>query len=521
MRQGYGPHTRESSAESGPTRSIPSKCLIGAPLVRQRGSRGRPGAGRARDRGLAGIMIDGLIGGLEGIAREALMFAGVGFLIGGIDDLAVDFIYLFRRGWRWRPDRMASADAVALDLCPRLAVFVPAWDEAAVIGSMLQAALARFEYPDYRIYVGVYPNDRATIDAVAAVAAGDARVRLVVNDRPGPTTKADNLNALWHALCRDEASAEQAGGAPATQAIVLHDAEDLVHPQELHVYARLIGIYDAVQLPVRPLIDARSRLVSGHYADEFAEAHAKQLVVREALGAAMPLAGVGCAVARPTLARIASARGGNPFDAHSLTEDYELGLAVAATGGRGILARVAAPGGAGLVAVAAYFPATLDAAVRQKARWMTGIALAGWDRVGWGRPFDIAEHWMRMRDRRAPLAVLVLGAAYVGLVAWALAFAGRWASGTQPVALPAPDWLLATNAMLLGWRLLVRAGFTRAHYGWREALWSVPRAFVGNLIALLAARRAITRYIAMLRGGAPVWDKTAHDFPDFARAPPS
>lgn len=458
-------------------------------------------------------MLIGLVIALESIAREAMIFAGVGFLIGGIDDLAVDFIYLLRRGWRRGPALRARDATSSAPPAPRLAIFVPAWDEAAVIGPMLTTALARFDYPDYRIYVGTYPNDRATIDAVAAIAARDARVRLVVNDRPGPTTKADNLNAMWHALSRDEADGVRA------QAIVFHDAEDVVHPLELGIFARLIERYAAVQLPVRPLIDGAARLVSGHYADEFAEAHAKQLVVREAVGAAMPLAGVGCAIARPMLAAIATARGGDPFDANSLTEDYELGLAIAAMGGRAVLARVLDAKGEP-VAVEAYFPATLDAAVKQKARWMIGIALAGWDRVGWGRPFDLADHWMRMRDRRAFLAVLVLGAAYIALVGWAALLVVRWMTGAPPMPLPVPGWLFATNAVLLCWRVAVRAVFTGAGYGWREAIWAVPRVFVGNLIALLAARRAITRYLGMLRGAAPVWDKTVHAFPDLA-APPA
>ncbi|MBA4773871.1 MAG: glycosyl transferase family protein [Sphingomonas sp.] len=457
-------------------------------------------------------MLTGLVTVLEGVARETMLFAAIGFLIGGIDDLAVDFIYLLRRGWRRAPALRARDATSSAPPAPRLAVFVPAWDEAAVIGPMLTTALARFDYPDYRIYVGAYSNDRATIDAVAAIAAQDARVRLVVNDRPGPTTKADNLNAMWHALSRDEADGVRA------QAIVFHDAEDVVHPLELRIFARLIERYAAVQLPVRPLIDRRARLVSGHYADEFAEAHAKQLVVREAVGAAMPLAGVGCAIARSMVEAIATARGGDPFDAISLTEDYELGLSVAAMGGRGVLARVLDAKGEP-VAVEAYFPGTLDAAVKQKARWMTGIALAGWDRVGWGRPFDLADHWMRMRDRRALLAVLVLGAAYVALVGWAMLSGVRWLMGAPTVPLLVPGWLLATNAVLLGWRLVVRVAFTGADYGWREAIWAVPRVFVGNLIALLAARRAITRYIAMLRGGALIWEKTAHDFPDLVHVP--
>jgi adsorption protein B len=44
---------------------------------------------------------------------------------------------------------------------------------------MLRTALGRFDHGDYRIYVGVYPNDPATIAAVGAVAREDRRVRMV------------------------------------------------------------------------------------------------------------------------------------------------------------------------------------------------------------------------------------------------------------------------------------------------------------------------------------------------------
>ncbi|RYY22005.1 MAG: hypothetical protein EOP62_23800, partial [Sphingomonadales bacterium] len=108
----------------------------------------------------------------------------------------------------------------------RIAVFIPAWDESAVIGRMLRAALTRFDHQDYILYVGTYPNDPATISAVAEVAATDARVRLVVGSQPGPSTKAGCLNTLWRAMLRDEA----AEGTPVT-AVALHDAEDVVQPR--------------------------------------------------------------------------------------------------------------------------------------------------------------------------------------------------------------------------------------------------------------------------------------------------
>ncbi|MBW6524136.1 glycosyl transferase family protein [Sphingomonas sp. RHCKR47] len=436
------------------------------------------------------------------VLHESLLFAAIMFFIGGIDDLLVDLAYLFCRRPAGTIDRLPAADT------PPLAIFIGAWDEQAVIGAMLTAALARLDYPDYRILVGCYPNDPATIAAVDAVAARDPRVCLVVGERPGPTTKADCLNTLWRALIRDDARAGRD-----TRAVVLHDAEDVLHPAELRVVAAHLRANALVQLPVVPLIDPAAPMVTGHYADEFALAHAVALPVRTALGAAMPLAGVGCAIRRDALDRLAHATGDAPFEPASLTEDYELGLRVAALGYASCFVRVRDAKGA-LVAVRAYFPDTIRAAVVQKARWMTGIALAGWDRTGWGGRWRGVELWMRMRDRRAPLAVLTLAAGYLALVAWAISTLGHLLDGSAPPGVTdLLAALLSINASLLAWRLLVRARATAHEHGWREGLRSVPRAVLGNVIALLAVRRAVWRYVGMLAGHAPRWDKTTHRFP--------
>ncbi|PKP89775.1 MAG: hypothetical protein CVT77_16990 [Alphaproteobacteria bacterium HGW-Alphaproteobacteria-16] len=445
---------------------------------------------------------------VDAVAREAMLFGAIGFLVGGLDDLLVDLVYLRARIAAWvRPAPVRPL----VQRGGRMAIFVPAWDESAVIGAMLRATLARYDYPDYRIYVGVYPNDPDTIAAVLDVAAVAEQVHMVVCTAPGPTTKADCLNHLWQALCRDEIEEDHP-----FRAIVLHDAEDLVDPLELRVYATWLVDHDAVQIPVLPLADPQSPFVAGHYLDEFAESHAKVLEVRQALGAALPFAGVGCAIDRTMLGRIAADRGGVPFDETSLTEDYELGLTVAAMGGRTRLARMWSEAGEA-VAVRAYFPATLSTAVRQKARWMTGIALAGWDRTGWARGGSLGEHWMRMRDRRATLAIPVLAIAYFALVLWGVSLLTHLVVGAPA---PLPDdlmqLLLLVNGGLLAWRIAMRAGFTGAAYGWRQAALSVPRILVANLISLLAARRALMLYWPTLHGHRPRWDKTAHHFPEAA-----
>jgi adsorption protein B len=445
---------------------------------------------------------------LTEVTRELALFAGVGGLLFALDDLLVDLIYFARAGWRglaiYSRYPRAFADALAPPDAPgRLAVLIPAWDESAVIGAMLSATLTRFDHQDYRIYVGHYRNDPATAAAIGAVV--DPRVRAVEVPADGPTTKADCLNHLFLALAADEAA-----GAPRAKAVVLHDAEDLVHPLELRLFDRLVERAAVVQLPVLPLPDPKSRWISGHYADEFAEAHVKELVVREAIGAAIPLAGVGCAIERGALDRLAAAHDGRPFAAASLTEDYELGLRLGALGLKTMFVRLpAAAGSRAVVASRSHFPADLDAAVRQKARWIGGIALAGWDRLGWsGGP---GERWMRMRDRRGPLAALLLVAGYAALALW-LQISLAAALGAPIAFAPSPLLvaLLTLNLWLLGWRLLMRFGFTTAAYGPGEGLRAIPRMVVGNLIAILAARRALSLHDA---GGPQSWDKTRHIFP--------
>jgi bacteriophage N4 adsorption protein B len=444
--------------------------------------------------------VSGLV--LEGCAlvmREAALFAATGFLLLGAGDLAVDILWICIQGGRQRTDSIASAERPG-----RLAVFVPAWDEAAVIGAMLRHTLQVFGSADYRLYVGCYPNDPETIAAVRSI--DHDRLRLVVGAVPGPTSKADCLNRIWERMIADEAEE-----GIRFKAVVLHDAEEVVHSGELALFHAWIERFDLVQIPVVPLIDPGSRWISATYADEFAEAHGKTLAVREAIGAGLPAAGVGCAVSRDALAALARMRG-VPFEPDSLTEDYELGLRLKMLGRRAAFARVSAGPDRRLIATRAYFPASFDSAVTQKARWITGIALAGWDRLGWsGGP---AERWMLLRDRQPILSALLLCAAYLALFLYAVLLAAAAASGALlPPLSPALIVLAAINSLLLLWRLAMRFGFVARLYGWREGARALPRAAIGNLIALMAAKRAVGRYLRQRRIGASPWDKTAHAFP--------
>jgi len=441
------------------------------------------------------------------VEHELLLFAGIFFLLGALDELAVDMAWLWLRltGRARTPPAEVAEDS---PLHGPAAIFIPAWREAEVIGATIVHALAVWPQAELRLYAGCYRNDGATAEAIRAAARGDRRLRLVIHDRNGPSTKADCLNRLYRALQEDE----RRSGTTARM-VVLHDAEDMVDPAALALLDRAIGTAELVQLPVLPVPVRGARWISGHYCEEFAEDHGKAMVVRDALRAGIPSAGVGCAISRGTLERLAGLRGKDgPFAAECLTEDYELGLGIAALGARQRFLR--RRGGDGrLIATRACFPARLDDAVRQKTRWIHGIAFQAWERLGWSR--RPSELWMRLRDRRGPLTALVLAVAYLLVIlagiGWALDWAlGAAGHGAELHLSPLLAALLWANFAGFVWRAGWRFAFTAREYGWGEGAFAVLRIPLANVIAIMAGHRALVAYARTLAGQLPQWDKTDH-----------
>jgi len=232
------------------------------------------------------------------------------------------------------------------------------------------------------------------------------------------------------------------------------------------------------------------------------------MVVRSTLGAGIPGAGVGSAVERDTLGRLAELAGGDPFAIKSLTEDYELGLSVGAIGGRDRFLRLRTREGR-LIATRAFFPSRIDTAVRQKTRWIHGIALQGWDRLGWSGGF--LRIWMKLRDRQGPFAALLLAIAYLLLLWSGLIGIAGWFGLFLPVKTsPLLTPMLVICGIAFVWRAVIRAIFTSREFGWREGMLSILRIPVSNGIAIMAGRRAIVAYVATLRGADAIWDKTDH-----------
>lgn len=439
--------------------------------------------------------------------RELLLFAGFWIAVGLLDELAIDLTWFWLKLTGRARTRKLPAGYGTAPLAGPLAIFVPAYAESAVIGITIRHMFQSWQQDALRLYVGCYRNDPATIAAAIAAADGDARLRVVLVDACGPTTKADCLNRLYSALAHDEARSGQR-----FRGVILHDAEDMVHPAALQAIDAALGAVDFVQLPVRPVPDTGNRWVAGHYADEFTESHAKAMVVRSALGVALPAAGVGCGLSRPALDRLVAGQNRlgqpGPFSPEALTEDYELGL-ILSRGGRGSAFLRLRDAEGSLVATASCFPGTLAAAVRQKTRWIHGIAFQGWDRLGWSaRPL---EFWMTLRDRRGPLTALVLTAAYALLALDAVLVVAQFAGLIPDLPLTAVHrGLLAFGLAGLAWRAVMKLLFVGSEYGWAEGLRAVLRIPVANVIAIMAGRRAVASYVRSLAGDPVTWDKTEH-----------
>ncbi|MCX6599514.1 MAG: glycosyl transferase family protein [Acidobacteria bacterium] len=473
-----------------------------------------------------------------------LVFVAVVTLVSGLDEFFLDLVYLLRilpRRTAGASGEQALVGAKAMHTEESLAglpekpiaVMIPAWNEGDVIAQMLENTLQTVRYSNYQVFVGVYPNDEATNAAVEKVSQRYGRVHRAVCPLPGPTNKADCLNAIFERIFEFERDAGMQ-----FDIFVQHDAEDLVHPQSMRVFNFYQPQTDMVQLPVFALETDWREFTGCHYVDEFCEHHIKSIPVRELLSGSVPSAGVGCGFSRAALEamRERQATGdGGLFNQRSLTEDYDFALRLGLAGRttrfiRPVLKRremvergwfkkkLVEVEREEIVATREYFPSEFQPAVRQKARWILGISIQGWQLLGW--PGSFWTRYMLMRDRKTLLTsqINVLGylvlAGFFFLFTVGLLFPDEY---QYPSIVERGSWLwyvVLADTFFLLWRLVLRAHCVYVVYGWGPALWSVPRLIWGNLIGFFATNRAIWLFSrSRLFGKALGWEKTQHSFP--------
>lgn len=461
-------------------------------------------------------------------------------LISSLDDVFIDLWYWGRELWRKLTIKRSAEyqPLTAAQLKSRdeqyIAIMVPAWQEYDVIAQMVENMMSVLDYRRYVVFVGTYCNDQATIDEVERVRKHFRHLIRVEVPHAGPTCKADCLNWIIQAIFKHEAEhgIEFAG-------VVMHDAEDVLHPLELRFFNYLLPRKDMIQLPVTSLEREWFELVAGTYMDEFAEWHGKDLVVRESISGMVPSAGVGTCFSRRALLTLCADTQNQPFNTASLTEDYDVGARLAASDMSAIFARfpvqfrVHRKSGFGLgpdrdlvidmpLCVREYFPDTLYTAYRQRARWVLGISMQGWMHLGWQG--SLADRYLLFRDRKGIVTSLLNVLAYLVffqfLGFYIAAKTGLWTLHFPPIFAPGswPLQIATFTGLIMISRVVQRFYFVNKLYGWEQGLMSIPRMVVSNLINFLATLRAWKMFLNHLfMGTRLVWDKTQHHFPSAAK----
>jgi len=438
--------------------------------------------------------------GLDRWVATCLAPLAIWILLSGLDDLFIDLVFFAtgRKQFPWPADS-ELADAPER----RIAIFVPLWREDAVIGRMLDHNLAAIRYSRYDVFVGVYPNDEATAEAVTQAARRHPRVHLCRCAHDGPTSKGDCLNWIYHGM----ETYEEANGVR-FETVVTHDAEDVVHPDSLRLINWFARDYAMVQMPVLPLATGANEFTHGLYCDEFAEFQSKDIAVRQHLGGFLPSNGVGTGFERNALDRLAAAYGGRVFDPDCLTEDYENGYRLHALGCRQVFLPLVFGGGKP-VATREFFPRGFRAAVRQRSRWVAGIALQGWQNHGWRGPRR-QVYWL-WRDRKGLVGNLL--SPFANLVfAYGMTTGSFWHTGSL-----IPAWMMRlclVNYWIALAQLAVRTWCSSRIYGWRFAAMAPVRSVWGNVVNFCATAAAVGQFAAArVRRRALAWRKTDHVYP--------
>jgi len=419
-------------------------------------------------------------------------------VLSGLDDLFIALASIWPGG-KHRSRWPTEADLASLAE-RRIAILVPLWKEARVIGRMLERNLAAIQYRNYDFFAGAYVNDAPTAAAIAEAACRSPRVHLALVPRTGPTTKGDCLNAIF-----DYVKEYEAAYGVRFETIVTHDAEDVVAPESLRLINWFARDYQMTQIPVLPLPTGLGEITHGVYCDEFAEYQLKDIPARQRLGGFLPSNGVGTGFDRGALERLAATRGGRIFDPGCLTEDYENGFRLHALGCRQIFVPLRL-GAAPPMATREYFPRGLRAAIRQRSRWVAGIALQGWQHHGWRAP--LRQVYFFWRDRKGLVGNLISPVANLLFVSWLAGWRGFSS---------VPGWAARLCAATFALSLLqaaIRTALSARVYGWRFAAGVLPRMLWGNLLNCAATVSALHQFAAARLGNRSVaWRKTEHKYP--------
>lgn len=457
------------------------------------------------------------------VTVEVILFIlSLVFLIGSLDDLLLDLVHAV---FNLKPKKISMVEWMEWkkkDESP-IAVMIPAWQEYDVLEAMVKTNLKRIQYENFHWFIGVYPNDTKTLTiALRMQELYPTRITVVINNLPGPTSKAQCLNKILEVMTEGIRQTEAKSEIPwIPRFVAIHDAEDVIHPLSFKAINAQPSDMDFIQVPIFSLPVPTSQWVAGTYLDEFADIHLREIPVRQKLRMPIPSAGVGTFFSFRIM-EILGRRFGTWFEEGNLTEDYEVSMKIARLGGKQQFMLLEDPMGE-MIATREYFPADFGKSIRQKTRWTTGIGLQTmlrWE--NYASPVKI-RNWKTLmaryglwRDRKALWAnplVFVAWTALLGCVAVSLAdpnWMNAMAGNTTLI------YLMFINLAMFALRLMQRTRFTTKLYGYRHGALVFPRLLLGSVINGVAAIKAIRQFGAAKEQNKTdeiVWDKTDHFFP--------
>lgn len=426
-----------------------------------------------------------------------------------LDDLFIDAVAFFKR---LKPRVFSQEDLATMGASSqkRVAIMIANWKEAEVISPMIRGNIRGLKYREYTFFLGVYPNDTATwTEASRLEKLYPGKVVVVVNSQPGPTSKGQMLNELARKIIESE---KETGIS--YDLFLMQDSEDVLHPYSLAMLNHFSVDADFIQIPVFSFDVPKSSFVAGIYIDEFSEAHTKDLLVRQALGAAIPSAGVGTLLSRDLMLNSMLNQEGQFLKEDTLTEDYHLGIMTKERGFRSrfLCAQMeVASGKREFIATREYFPSEFSASIRQKSRWTLGIAYQGLKNIQWRGQW--VDRYFLLRDRKGPLNSLLVVLSLVvlfGLLSY------RVFAGTLPSQLNNGffETLVLLNGINMFLRIVQRMRSVVLVNGVSHSLFVPVRWVLANIVNTAATIRAHRTYYESLKTGQrPAWVKTDHRLP--------
>jgi adsorption protein B len=471
------------------------------------------------------------------LAQLFFVLATVIFAISAIDDLLIDAYFyprlIFRKLRGKNHIETPPVDSLLEKPEQSLALMLPAWQESDVLFGAVANLIKTIDYKNYHVFIGVYPNDKETQAEADRLSEQFHNVHKVVARLPGPTCKADCLNNVISSLLRYELKhgINFAG-------VIMQDAEDIIHPLSMKLFNYYLPEHDLIQIPVYSLKRKWWQLTGGHYMDEFAEFHSKEILVRQWFANVVPGAGVGTAMSKLALA-YAYKDSGEIYNTHSLTEDYEFSFRTQGSRLKQVFARIPVPNrinkrykikvatkgdkSGNLIATREFFPNRFWWAVRQKTRWTIGISFQAWASMGWKGTWRVK--YLFWRDRKM---IFFSHGIAMGLIS-ILIFSGYQLYGNLVEDSYHLAPLIGENSLLwnlvyfnlsvMAFRIIQRMGWTTLYYGWTASLMVIPRYIWAAIINYFAIVRATKAYLIHMWTKNPIgWDKTSHDLPEMEEA---